>query len=334
MFSWNSTKRPVVALAPMDGYTDSAFRQLVKNIDSRVICYTEFLSSDYFFHKPKEAEQLLAMKKIEEPLIVQLFGKEPEHFAVAAKIAENCGAAGIDINMGCPAKKVVNSMHGSYLMKNVDLGCRIIESIKKEINIPLSVKTRRGWEDHKNLISFVKQLESAGIDMIAIHGRTYSQHFKGEALWEPIYGLKENINIPVIGNGDVRSWKTAKEKIGNLDGVMVGRATMGNPWLLHEIAQYFYDGIEWDSTTSVSLEEKLRVMIEHTQLLVETKGQRRGTLEARKHMAIYIRGIENAAKFRSRLVRIESLQELKRIVTEIAEQQSKDRTVLKEKIII
>lgn len=317
MFSWNEWKKPIIALAPMDGYTDSAFRRLVKEIEPRVICYTEFLSSDYFHHKPKEARELLQMDAIENPLIVQLFGKTPEHFAHAAKIAEESGAAAIDINMGCPAKKVVNSMHGAYLMTNVDLGCRIIEAVKKTVKIPVSVKTRRGWENHEGLIDFIKKLQGAGIDLITIHGRTYSQHFTGLALWDPIYELKRSISIPVIGNGDVVSYESAKERLGNLDGVMVGRGCFGNPWVFREIASGLLDGKIWKAKEEVSFEEKLRVLLRHTELLIETKGEYRGTLEARKHLALYIRDIPNAASFRNQLVRIANLKELDSIVTEI-----------------
>jgi len=315
-FSWKETPRPIVALAPMDGYTDSAFRQLVKRIEPRAICYTEFLSSDFFFYKPKEAVHLLNAQPQEYPLIVQLFGKNPEHFAVAAKLAEENGAAGVDINMGCPAKKVVNSQHGAYMMQNCPLAAEVIRTVKKAVNIPVSVKTRIGWEDDSNLINFVKQLIDAGIDHVAIHGRTYQQHFKGFANWEPIYKLKEAVPITVIGNGDITSWQTAKEKLGNLDGVMVDRATFGNPWLMKEIAMYLYEGKEWDSHT-VTLEEKLDTMLLHAELLIQTKGEHRAMLECRKHMAMYVSGMPGAAEFRNRLVRVQSLQEVETIIAEI-----------------
>lgn len=321
MFSWKDTDKPILALAPMDGYTDSAYRQLVKNIEPLVICYTEFLSSDYFFYKPKEAAILLNAQPQEYPLIVQLFGKNPEHFAVAAQIAEANGAAGIDINMGCPAKKVVNSQHGAYMMQNCPLAAEVIRTVRKAVKIPVSVKTRIGWNDDSNLIPFIEQLIDAGIDHVAIHGRTYSQHFQGLANWEPIYRLKQAVPITVIGNGDVSSWQSAKEKIGNLDGVMVGRASFGNPWLLKEIALYLYENKVWDSR-SVTLEERLQVMQEHTRLLIETKGAQRAMLECRKHMAMYVHGMEGAAAWRNRLVRLGSFEELGQIVEEIRESQT------------
>ncbi len=315
-FSWATTPRPIIALAPMDGYTDTAMRLLIKEIEPRVICFTEFLSSDYFFYKPKEAAAELNVQTAEQPLIVQMFGKNPEHFAVAAKVAEDAGAAAIDINMGCPAKKIVNSQHGAYLMQNVDLGCEIIAAVRKATTLPLSVKTRLGWQDDSNLIPFIKRLIDSGIDHISIHGRTYSQHFTGKANWEPIYALKEAIPITVIGNGDVNSGQSAKEKLGNLDGVMVGRASFGNPWLFKEIASLLYDGIVWDCK-SIPMEERLRVMLHHVELLVASKGEQRAMLECRKHLATYIHGIPGAAAFRSRLVRVTSLSEAAQIIEEI-----------------
>jgi nifR3 family TIM-barrel protein len=316
MFSWKEAKNPIIALAPMDGYTDSAFRQLVKSIESRTVCYTEFISSDFLYYKPKEFKKFLTFENTEQPLVVQLFGKEPEHFKIAAQVAEEAGAAAIDINMGCPARKVISSMHGAYLMKNEKLGCKIIEEVRKAIKIPLSVKTRLGWEDDKNLIPFVQHLIDAGIDMIAIHGRTYKQGFHGEANWEPIYRLKENVKIPVIGNGDVKDAKSASVKIGNLNGLMIGRASFGNPWIFKEIAISLLDAKEWKSS-DITMQERLKIMQKHAELLVKTKGERKGIMESRKHMAMYIKGIRGAADFRNRLVRIENLKELDGIIREI-----------------
>jgi tRNA-dihydrouridine synthase B len=316
MFTWGKMEKPIIALAPMDGYTDSAFRQLVKSIEPRTVCYTEFISSDFLYYKPKEFKKFLTFQKNESPLIVQLSGKEPEHFKIAAEVAEEVGAAAIDINMGCPAKKVVSSMHGAYLMKNEKLGCQIIEHVKKMVKIPVSVKTRLGWEDEKNLIPFVQHLIDAGIDMIAIHGRTYKQGFHGEANWNAIYRLKENVKIPVIGNGDIKDAKSASAKIGNLDGVMIGRASFGNPWIFKEIAASLLDAKEWKSS-DIAMQERLKIMQKHAELLVKTKGERKGIMESRKHMAMYIKGIRGAADFRNRLVRIKSLAELSEIIHEI-----------------
>ncbi len=305
-----------IVLAPMDGYTDAAFRRLVRSIEPRTLCYTEFLSSDYLFFRPKEAAAYLDVRLEDGPTIVQLFGKDPEHFAVAARLAQDLGAAGIDVNMGCPAKKVVNSQNGSYLMKNADLGCRIMEAVKAAVTVPVSVKTRLGWDNADNLIPFVQRLVGTGIDRVAIPGRTYSQAFTGTAHWDPIYELKRAISIPVIGNGDVTTGEKAKSMLGNLDGVMVGRATMGNPWIMKEVATSVLDNEPW-LWSSVDWQERLRVMQLHASLLVETKGEKRGMMESRKHMASYVRSIPGAPEFRNRLVRLETLKELEGIIAEI-----------------
>ncbi len=314
---WYSKTTPVVALAPMDGYTDQAFRLLVRDLDSRVVTFTEFLSADGIKYGAKPIMKALELKKEESPLVVQIFGKHPEVLAEAAQLVEQRGADGVDVNMGCPAKKIVNSMHGSALMKDIDLACRIVEAMKKRVSIPVSVKTRLGWSDPSELIPFIQKLESAGLDLITIHGRTYSQAFTGEADWDPIYELKRNVNIPVLGNGDVKSLATAKEKLGNLDGVMVGRATFGNPWLMKEIAMGLIDGVDWDSR-ALSFEEKLPVIKRHTQHAYDSKGYR-GMLEMRKHLANYVKGVRGAADFRSRLVQVESVEESCGILDEVLE---------------
>lgn len=307
----------MVCLAPMDGYTDQPFRLLVREIEPRAVVFTEFLSADGIVYGAAPIMKDLQLEKQESPLVVQIFGKDPEILAKAALFVQERGADAIDVNMGCPAKKVVNSLHGSALMKNIDLACRIVERMKSTVQIPVSVKTRLGWEDSENLIPFVSRLVEAGLDHITIHGRTYSQAFKGEADWSAIYELKKAIPITVMGNGDVKSWETAKEKLGNLDGVMIGRATFGNPWLIKEIVNHFYDGGTW-SASSMTFEEKLPMIIRHIELCHKYKGDR-GMLEIRKHLASYVRGVHSASTFRPQLVTVPSPQEAIRLVTHIAE---------------
>ncbi|MCA9370812.1 MAG: tRNA-dihydrouridine synthase, partial [Candidatus Peregrinibacteria bacterium] len=250
------------------------------------------------------------------PFIVQVFGKEPEHFLSAAKVIEQMGADGIDINMGCPAAKVVSSCHGSALIKNADLAKRLVEATKKEVSIPVSVKTRLGWDTCGTLIEFCKGLVDAGADALAIHGRTYAEKFSGEADWEPIYQLKEEVSVPVIGNGDICSAQDALEKIGNLDGVMVGRGTFGNPWLMKDIVEALSarGAMIIPTKDRMTFEEKIPFIIEHCRLAVEVKGEKRGMLEMRRHLASYIKGIDGAKDLRSKLVRVESVAEVERIL--------------------
>lgn len=316
-FSWSTCPRPIVALAPMAGVTDASYRQLIKRVAPETIVYTEFLSTDAIHYGAKRTMKELEFDaQKEHPFIVQVFGKEPEHFLSAAKVIEQMGADGIDINMGCPAAKVVSSCHGSALIKNADLAKRLVEATKKEVSIPVSVKTRLGWDTCGTLIEFCKGLVDAGADALAIHGRTYAEKFSGEADWEPIYQLKEEVSVPVIGNGDICSAQDALEKIGNLDGVMVGRGTFGNPWLMKDIVEALSarGAMIIPTKDRMTFEEKIPFIIEHCRLAVEVKGEKRGMLEMRRHLASYIKGIDGAKDLRSKLVRVESVAEVERIL--------------------
>src|SRR3990167_9122934 len=217
-FSWKTTPRPIVALAPMAGVTDASYRQLIKRIAPEVIVYTEFLSTDAIHYGARKTMELLSFDAaLERPFIVQVFGKDPEHFLSAAKVIEELGADGIDINMGCPAAKVVSSCHGSALIRNPCLAAELVHATVKAVTIPVSVKTRLGWETADTLIPFCKSLIEAGASALAIHGRRYHDKFSGKANWDPIYELKREVGVPVIGNGDIASGEDAVRMIGNLD---------------------------------------------------------------------------------------------------------------------
>lgn len=317
-FSWSAIARPIVALAPMAGVTDASYRQLIKKMAPEVVVYTEFLSTDALTYGAKKTLEMLEFDPaVERPFIVQVFGNEPEHFLQAAKIIEEAGADGIDINMGCPAAKVVSSCHGSALIRNPDLAARLVEATVKAVKIPVSVKTRLGWDTHETLIPFCKRLEEAGAQAFAIHGRRYHDKFSGKANWEPIYALKEAVSVPVIGNGDIASVADAVEKIKNLDGVMVGRGTFGNPWVMRDIVRALHVGAcDSHAPTSstvgtMTFAEKIPMILEHCELAVRVKGERRGMLEMRRHLSSYIKGFDGAAALRSKLVRVESLAEAK-----------------------
>lgn len=303
----------------MAGYTDTAYRQLIKGIEPRVICFTEFTSADGIVYESKMTLKQLDFNPNEEkPLVAQIFGKRPEHFAKAAKVLEEMGMDAIDINMGCPAKKVVSSDHGSALLKNPCRALELVEATAKATRLPVSVKTRIGSDklDLPWFIQLCKDLENAGAQLLTIHGRTAKQMYTGQADWEPIYEVKRNVNIPVIGNGDVRSVKDALEKLGNLDGVMVGRGTMGNPWLMAEIAAAFYGE---DYTPPTTFEEKVPTYLRHAELCVESKGEERGMKEMRKHFVQLLRGFDGASEYRAQVVQLSTLEEARRILTEIVE---------------
>jgi tRNA-dihydrouridine synthase B len=313
-FSWKKITKPYVILAPMAGYTDSAFRQMVKEIAPPVVCITELISADGLAYASRTTMDMLRFDKTEHPNILQLFGKNIEHFKEAVKIAEEAGFDGVDINMGCPARKVIGSMHGSALIKTPDVAFKIVEICAKNTKLPVSVKTRLGWEDDSTLEDFAKGLEASGAQMITIHGRTVKQGFDGEADWKPIYKVKEILSIPVTGNGDIRSGKDAKDKIKDLDGVMVGRATFGNPWLMGEVCVSL--GISKKGQVKSrpkNFEDMKKWILRHSELNIKVHGLKKGMLDIRKHLASYIRGFPNAAKLRSQLVQVESIEEVSSI---------------------
>ena len=316
-FLWQEAPRPIIALAPMAGVTDAAFRQLVKQLAPETVVYTELLSTDAIHYGAKKTMGMLHFNaERERPFIVQVFGKKPSSFLSAAKVIEQMGADGIDINMGCPAAKVVSSCHGSALIKNPELAAELVHAAKKTVRLPVSVKTRLGWDTPETLIPFCATLVEAGADALAIHGRTYSQKFDGRADWAPIYELKKHVSVPVIGNGDICTPQDAAQKLGNLDGVMVGRATWGNPWLMRDICDALLRGKTPEKLTvdRLSFPEKIPVILEHCELSVRLKGEQRGMMEMRKHLASYVRGLEGARELRARLVRVEKLSEVRTIL--------------------
>ncbi|QQS58956.1 tRNA-dihydrouridine synthase [Candidatus Peregrinibacteria bacterium] len=317
-FSWNTwaQKGPLVALAPMDGYTDSAYRQIVKIIEPKSIVFCEFVSADGLSRAPKKMSRIIEFNPaVERPYIVQVFGKNPEAFAEAAKFIEEFGADGIDINYGCPAKKVIGSGHGSDLIRNPCLAAEIVASIKKSVRIPVSVKTRLGWENSETLLDFAKNLISAGAEMLTIHGRTVKQSFSGSADWNPIYELKMAFpHIPILGNGDIRSGEDAHQKIKNLNGVMIGRGSFGNPWIFREVAC----ALSGETYRPPSPEEVGNIIRRHAEILIQTKGQKRAMLEFRKHLLSFTKGFSGARELRGQMTSIENLNDIEGVVTRIS----------------
>jgi tRNA-dihydrouridine synthase B len=324
-FSWSTTSRPIVALAPMAGVTDGSYRQLIKRLAPETIVYTEFLSTDAIHYGGKKTMEMMEFDTaVERPFIVQVFGKDPEHFLSAAKVIEELGADGIDINMGCPAAKVVSSCHGSALIRNPDLAAKLVEATVKAVKIPVSVKTRLGWDCIDTLVPFCKRLVDAGAQALAIHGRRYHDKFSGKANWDPIYELKNEVSVPVIGNGDIMCAADAIEKIKNLDGVMVGRGTFGNPWVMADIVRALKSLKDQDARTkddsltptinSFTFEQKIPLILEHCELAVRVKGEKRGMLEMRRHLASYVKGFDGAADLRAKLVRVERLEEVRSLL--------------------
>jgi tRNA-dihydrouridine synthase B len=247
------------------------------------------------------------------------------------------GADGIDINMGCPAAKVVSSCHGSALIREPGLAGELVHATKKAVSIPVSVKTRLGWDSKQTLIPFCQRLVEAGADALAIHGRRYCDKFGGKADWDPIYELKRHISVPVLGNGDIFSAKDAVEKIGNLDGVMIGRGTFGNPWLMRDVVDALIsrsdanerEGVPWHASiesfdtnaygvptvSRLTFEEKIPLILHHCELAIRHKGEKRGMLEMRRHFSSYVKGFDGARDMREKLVRVETFDDAKAILT-------------------
>ena len=326
----------------MDGYGDSAYRQAMKRISPHIQCITEFYSADGLVHSKLLADSVLPHSDAENPLIVQIFWKDPDVFAQAAKIIaqKKYSVAGIDINMGCPAKKVVRSGHGSSLMISENTAFDIVKAMDEATDLPISVKTRLSFDGNQNLITFAQWLQKAGAKLITIHGRTAKQAYTGNADFTDIYELKKNLDIPVICNGDILNFSDGMKKVQNLDGFMIGRKTFGNPWcfLPEPSLQQIYREENPDSpllpllqensnfsdpknyicgSYKPSLWEILDAMEFHALKLVETKGEKKGSLEIRKHLVQYIHAFPWARDFRKRLVTTESFQETQQTLQEI-----------------
>jgi len=298
---WRNFSKPIIGLAPMEGYTDSAFRQICKLINPNIITYTEFTSSDGLVFNAKTVQKKLVFSLSERPILAQIFGKNIPHFIDAAKRCQDMGFTGIDLNMGCPDKKVVRSEHGFALRQKPELACKIIEAVANAVDLPVSVKTRLGFKDAFDLNSFGKSVESAGADMICIHGRTFVEPYNCPANWNPIYELKQVLSIPVLGNGGVTSLSDGLSKLNNLDGFLIGQASFGNPWCFtHNLPE--------------QLSHKLPIILRHAELLVSDKGEERACLEIRKHLVQYVKNIPNARAYRSQLVHVQSLTEIKQVL--------------------
>ena len=290
--SWADMPRPIVCLAPMDGITDSAYRRLVRSFAPDVVLFSEFTSADGFLRSDR-VRRRLDFHPEEHPYFVQLFGNNPETFREAALALEQQGVAGVDVNMGCPAKKIVHSQHGSGLMRDVKQACRIVEAIAKACRIEVSVKTRLGWSSAEGLVPFASSLADAGASLITIHGRTYDQGFAGQADWAPIHALKQALRVPVLGNGDVQDHADGLRRLGNLDGFMIGRAAIGNPWAFLPQAG-----------DRPSLAERAEVMIRHYELMRADRPERQALIEIRKHLVGYLRGFQLAKTARRTLLEV------------------------------
>lgn len=300
-------------LAPMAGVTDLPFRKLCKEQGAGLICMEMVSAKAISFHN-KNTEALMEIDKCENPVSMQLFGSEPELMArVAAEIEERPFDI-LDINMGCPVPKVVNNGEGSALLKNPELIVKIVKSVSSAIKKPLTVKVRIGFENEPvDIVEIAKRVEDAGAAAIAVHGRTRQQYYSGTADWDAIRRVKEAVSIPVIGNGDVDSPEKAEALIKETgcDGVMVGRATRGNPWIFRELNHYFETG---EKLPRPSAEEVREMILRHARMQIDLKGEFTGIREMRKHVAWYTAGMRHSAALRRETNLVSSYEELEKLL--------------------
>lgn len=298
-----------VILAPMAGVTDLPFRVLCKEQGAGLLCM-EMVSAKAIYYGSKNTEELMKISPAEMPVSLQLFGSDADIMADMAKKIEEKPFAVLDINMGCPVPKVVNNGEGSALMKNPKLAEEIITKMVKAVKKPVTVKIRKGFDEaHLNAVEMAKIAEASGAAAVAVHGRTREQYYTGKADWDCIRAVKEAVKIPVIGNGDVTDALSAERllKETGCDGVMVGRAAQGNPFIFREITEYLQTGVIPPKPTPA----EVRATIErHARMQMEEKGEYTGVREMRKHLSWYTVGYPNSAKYRQMINSMETMEEL------------------------
>ena len=295
-------------LAPMAGVTDLPFRMIVEKFKPGMVC-TEMVSSKAIYFGDEKTRKLLKTEGEKTPISMQIFGSDPETMGFAAKYVSNLADV-VDINMGCPAPKVVKNGDGSKLLLDLEKAEKIIKEVVKNSNKPVTLKIRKGWDD-KHIIAceIAKIAEKCGISAITVHGRTREQYYSGKVDLDIIKQVKNSVNIPVIGNGDVVDEKSAKfmfEYTG-VDGIMIGRASMGNPWIFEQIKYFLETG---EKLRKPSKEEKYEIIKEHIDANIKEKGEIVGINEMRKHIAAYIKNMPEASKFRNEINHITNYQEL------------------------
>lgn len=297
----------------MAGITDKAYRILAKEAGCGLVC-TEMVSDQALLYGNPKTCAMLDLAGESGPLSVQIFGTNPVYMAMAAEIAESRGATIIDINMGCPTPKIVKNGEGAALMKKPELAAEIVRAVADRVKAPVTVKIRKGWDEQSvNAVELAQLLAGAGAAALTVHGRTRAQFYAGKADWEIIKAVKKAVHVPVIGNGDIRHPKDAlsmMEQTG-CDGVMIGRAALGNPWIFTRTVCFLETGALLPEPAPAA---RVNMALRHFQLLVETKGEKVAVREMRKHAAWYVKGLRGAARLRDQINKAGSAEELKKIL--------------------
>jgi tRNA-dihydrouridine synthase B len=301
-----------VFLAPMAGITDKAFREIVTFLGGKYTI-TEMISAKALLYNNSKTIKMVDLKGEKKPRIVQLFGSDPQSMAQAAKLAVRYGADIIDLNMGCPTPKIVKNGEGAALLKNLPLAVQIAEKVVEAVGVPVTVKTRLGWDLSSVVVpELAVKLEKAGISMITLHARTREQFYSGKADWTWIKRIKEMVGIPVVGNGDIRTFQDAAEILGltGCDGIMIGRGALGRPWIIGQMQNFLLTGKE---QPELQKREILCILLKHFEKILEYKGDKTGVKEIRKHASWYIKGMPKAAEYRSLIMNTLNPEDIKSI---------------------
>lgn len=307
-------------LAPMEDVSDPPFRALCKEQGADVV-YTEFISSEGLIRDAAKSVQKLDIYEKERPVGIQIFGANLDSMLKTVEIVERSKPDFIDINFGCPVKKVVSKGAGAGILRDIPLMVKLSEAMVKHSALPITVKTRLGWDHDTIYIEDVaERLQDVGVQALAIHGRTRSQMYKGEADWEPIANVKNNprMHIPIFGNGDVNSPEKAvlmRDRYG-LDGAMIGRASIGNPWFFKDVKHYFKTG---EHAESANLEERVQTARRHLEMAIDWNGEHAGLFETRRHYTNYFKGIPHFKEYRLRMVTAESKEKVFEVFDEVLE---------------
>ena len=303
----NVELRNNIFLAPMAGITDLPFRLICEKYGAGLTC-TEMVSSKGIFYNDSKTKQLLNLTGEQRPVAAQIFGSDIEAMKYAANYVSDIADI-VDINFGCPAPKIVKNGDGSRILLDLDLLEKIARAVVEGAKVPVTAKIRKGWDgNHIVAIEAAKRLEKAGVSAITVHGRTREEYYSGKADWNIIKEVKQSVNIPVIGNGDITSKEEALRmfKETNVDGIMIGRASIGNPWIFEEVINY----LEGKDERKITNKEKLEIITKHINLEVEAKGEIAAVKEMRKHLAYYVKGTKDASKIRVKINSIERKDEL------------------------